>query len=98
MPHTPLPWKHECDHNRHWISAGKGRKRIQIADVTDIEIDRGSSDVDDDTETTAANGDLLAAAPELLAACRSLVKAAASQEEEADAMGCRAAVTKAFGS
>jgi hypothetical protein len=70
VPHTPGPYKHHHDHGRYWISAGKGKKAIHIADVADIEVGVGSGEVDTDQETTAANAALLVAAPILLSACQ----------------------------
>jgi len=67
--HTPGPWRARLDYQRHWISAGTGRKAVQVADVTDIEVTTRPGEVDTDNETTAANAALIAAAPELLAAC-----------------------------
>jgi hypothetical protein len=72
MPHTASPWSWRTHYGRHWISAGKGRKEIQIADVSDIEVGRG--EVDTDIATTAANARLIAAAPELLAALQEFVR------------------------
>lgn len=66
-PHTPGPW---TAHNRiasitdrFWVGKGK----TTIADVNDVDTVDG---MDTDVKTTAANANLIAAAPDLLAACR----------------------------
>jgi hypothetical protein len=73
-PHTPLPWKPEENYGRHWISAGKGKKKIQIADVSDVETNVGSGMTDTDAQTTRANATFIARAcnsfESLLAACK----------------------------
>lgn len=81
--HTPGPWTARTAYGRHWVEAGKGRKAVQVADVTDIEI--GSGDVD--TATTEANARLMAACPELLAALVEARNALAMAQENVAAVG-----------
>jgi hypothetical protein len=63
--YTPGPWKHSTHLHRHWVSAGKGKKAVTIADVSDIDTPDGE---DTDEAATIANAKLIAAAPELLEA------------------------------
>lgn len=64
--HTPGPWRLIAYEGKMFITAGRGKKETQIADVSDIEIDRGD-EVETDIATMRANGQLLAMAPRLLA-------------------------------
>lgn len=101
--HTSGPWKHEEQHGRRWISAKRGR--VQIADVSDIEIAADVAGiVDTDVDATIANADLLAASPDLLQAAKSLVDLVAvdsilSKDTTAKAIlkAARKAIAKAEG-
>lgn len=84
--HTAGPWKAHEDFGRHWISAGKGKREVQIADVSDIEVGDGTGEIDTDAATTAANARLIAAAPDLLAACVKALNALSTAQ--ADVIDC----------
>ena len=99
MKHTPGPWKVRKDYGRHWISAGKGKREILIADIIDVETGVGSGETETNLQQIVANARLIAAAPELLQACQELVRV--GEPEYGIAVGILAkakdAITKATG-
>jgi hypothetical protein len=86
MKHTPGPWRPNEKYDHFWVSAGKGKKRVEIATACTDDVGH---------ETAAVNAMLIAAAPDLLKACKEVVDDPMISDYKNEML--RAAIAKAEG-